>query len=320
MKALIHRRFGPPDVLEWCDDWPMPVTPPDGVLIEVIAAGVNPKDALLRKGMFSRTLARKPLPRALGLDVAGTIAEVGDQVTDVQVGDTVFGMTNAFAGGVHAEFAALHRSEIDPAPATLSAAESASIPLAAQTALQALRDCAELQAGQCVLINGASGGVGHFALQIAKALGADVWAVCSSKNTDFATASGADQVVPYDKTSVTELEQDFDVVFDVFGKRSRKHFARQLRARQGIYVSTVPKPSTMAGEFLARTGLFKRSRLVQVRSKAADLRLIANWVHQGQLRPHIGQVFPIEQAAKAHQQIETKRTVGKIVLSLRPST
>jgi NADPH:quinone reductase-like Zn-dependent oxidoreductase len=182
MKALIYRRFGSADELEWADDWPDPEVSAQSVLIKTVAGSINPKDVLLRKGKFSKTLARDPLPRVSGLDVAGVILAVGSDVSGFSLGESVFGMTNNFAGGVHAEVAKLHRTEIFHAPSNISMEEASCVPLAAQTALQALRDCCSIRNGHRVLINGASGGVGHFAVQIAKALGAEVHAVCGTQN------------------------------------------------------------------------------------------------------------------------------------------
>jgi len=191
MKALIYRKFGDPDVLEWVEGWPKPVVSPGKVLIRSIAGGVNPKDVLLRKGKFSCTLAREPLPRVSGADVAGEIVEVGKGVAGFKVGDIVFGMTNKFSGGVHSEWATLGANEIACVPSNISAVEASSIPLAAQTALQALRDYCGVKAGQRVLINGASGGVGHFAVQIAKAMGA----CYEDHGGEIKTGSGVEQII-----------------------------------------------------------------------------------------------------------------------------
>ena len=313
MKALIYRKFGDPSVLEWVENWPTPVASPNSVLIKSIAGSVNPKDVLLRKGKFSRTLARDPLPRVAGHDVAGEVVQVGKDVSNLAVGVMVFGMTNKFSGGIHSELATLDADEVACTPSNISAVEASSIPLAAQTALQALRDHCNVVAGQRVLINGASGGVGHFAVQIAKALGAEVHAMCGPSHLDFITSLGADVVHDYTVEPAPTIALSFHSVFDVFGGFSRRDFAKQLGAR-GIFVSTVPRLVTLGGEFLARVG-FKRSRLVQVRSNAADLNQIREWVETNQLRPHVEKVYPAASAHEAHRHIEGKHTTGKIVLS-----
>jgi NADPH:quinone reductase-like Zn-dependent oxidoreductase len=313
MRALIYRKFGSPDVLEWIENWPKPDVAPGKVLIRSIAGSVNPKDVLLRKGKFSCTLARDPLPRVSGLDVAGEIVEVGRGVSNFKVGDMVFGMTNKFSGGVHAEWAALGANEVARVPSSITAVEASSIPLAAQTALQALRDYCQVAAGQRVLINGASGGVGHFAVQIAKAMGAEVHAVCGPDHLDFVTSLGADVVYDYTVEPAPAIISSFHSVFDVFGRFSVRDFAKQLGA-SGIFVSTVPRPATVFGEGLALAGFNRRSRLVLVGSNTADLTQIGEWVETHQLRPHVEKVYAAANAAEAHRHIEGKHTTGKVVI------
>jgi NADPH:quinone reductase-like Zn-dependent oxidoreductase len=312
MKALIYRNFGPPEVLEWVDGWPDPEPAAQEVLVRTVAGGLNPKDVLLRKGRF-RMLARTPLPRVSGLDAAGHVVAVGSGVRGFAVGDAVCGMTNTFAGGVHAELARFHADEIVHCPANLSMEQAATVPLAAQTALQALRDCGRLKQGQRVLINGASGGVGHFAVQIAKAMGAQVHAVCGPRHLDFVTGLGADAAYSYADRPAADLDLEVDLVLDVFGKETRPAFGRQL-GRRGIYVSTVPKPATLWAEGLARAGLSRIRRLVQVRSRSDDLKCLKDWIEGGTLRPHLEKKYPVSQAADAHRHIESKHTVGKICI------
>lgn len=313
MKALVYREFGAAEGLEWSDGWQQPELAPGCILVRTRAGGVNPKDVLLRKGMFSRTLARDPLPRIAGLDAAGEVIAVADDVTGYAEGDRVFGMTNHFAGGVHAEVCRFHQSELAHMPEGLSYARAASVPLAAQTALQALRDCAQLQPGERVLINGASGGVGHFAVQIAHALGAEVHGVCGPGNVGFVESLGADAVYSYREQPAHKVALAFDVVFDVFGKLSRPAFGGQL-GRRGIYVSTVPKPATLLGEALARAGISGRSRLVEVRSRHEDLVLLAGWIEEGALVPHVERTYPVTAAADAHTHVESKHTLGKVCI------
>ena len=182
---------------------------------------------------------------------AGKVAEVGDRVDDLVPGDRVFGMSNRFCGGVLAEYALFDRGELEQAPECLSPVESAAVPLAALTALQALRDLGRLEPGQSLLINGASGGVGHFAVQIGRIMGAEVHAVCGSANAGFVTRLGAAQVHDYSAASPDAIDHGFDVVFDVFGDQDPRLLARQL-GRDGIFVSTVPRGRTIGRELLAR--------------------------------------------------------------------
>jgi len=313
MQALIYHRFGDADVLEWVSGWSMPSVGSGEVLVKVGAGSINPKDVLLRKGKFTRLLAREPLPRVSGLDLAGEVVSVAEDVRDLKPGDRVFGMTNRFCGGVHAEYAVLSADELALAPPVLSVEEAAAVPLAALTALQALRDCARLEAGQKVLINGASGGVGHFAVQIANCLGAEVTATCGTRNLSFVRELGARHVVDYSRTPANRISGHFDVVFDVFGAGRRRDYRRQL-GRQGIYVNTIPKTSTLRGEALARIGLSRRDRLVIVNSNRRDLNQLHTWIQAGRLRPVIDAVYPLREAALAHRHVETRHTRGKVVL------
>jgi NADPH:quinone reductase-like Zn-dependent oxidoreductase len=247
------------------------------------------------------------------MDAAGEVIAAALDVTDLAVGDTVFGMTNRFAGGVHAEITAFRRDEVCRSPRNLSPEEAACVPLAAQTALQALRDCCRIQAGQRVLINGASGGVGHFAVQIARILGAEAHAVCGPDNRSFVESLGAHAVYTYTDHPATGIETPFDAVFDVFGNYARPAFARQLGSR-GVYVSTVPKPATIWAETLARTGISTSGRLVAVRSCASDLNQIRIWIEDGRMMPRLDQVYPVSRAADAHRHVESRHTAGKVCI------
>ena len=313
MKALIYSSFGKPDVLEWVEDWNRPITAANQVLVRVMAGSINPKDVLLRKGKFSRTMARDPLPRVSGLDIAGEIVEIGENIADFKTGDLIFGMTNHFAGGVHSEYALFEADEIALAPLNLLIENTSCVPLSALTALQALRDHCKVSQGHKVLINGASGGVGHFAVQIAKILGAEVHAVCGPAHKDFVTSLGADMVYNYEVEPAPEIASTFNCVFDVFGKYARKDFSEQLGGK-GIFVSTVPKMSTLIGAFFDWVGFDKRSKLVMVKSCTSDLNQLCKWIESNRLKPHVDKVYPITEAEKAHQHIESKHTTGKIVL------
>ena len=315
MRALVYQAFGPPDVLQVRSDWPEPALPRDGVCVRMLAGSVNPKDVLLRKGKFQGSLARTALPRATGLDGAGEVVATGHAVTRFKPGDQVYAMTNRFCGGVMAERFCFRESEVAHAPHKLNPTEAASMPLAALTALQAFTDCVRLQAGDRVLINGASGGVGHFAVQIARILGARVHAVCGQANLEFAQSIGADAVHDYARQPATALEERFDVVFDVFGKYRRSDFSDQL-GRDGMFISTVPKLATVLPEATARLGLCRNNRLVIVRGRGTDLTTLAQWVDQGLLSPCLSAAFPLDRAGNAHRQIESRHTRGKVCIAL----
>ena len=311
MRAIVIDRYGGPEVLREAVV-PRPVPTRSQVLVRSHFIGVNPKDVIVRKGKF-RIATGKRFPIIVGHDVAGEVVEAGAG-GDLSAGDLVFGMINDFAGRAYAEYAAVDAQQLARAPSSIDLAAAAAVPLAAQTALQALRDDAGLGAGQKVLINGASGGVGVFAVQIAKILGAEVTAVCSHRNVDLVTELGADRVIDYTKLDLTETEQRFDAFFDVFGNYRFDQVESLLHAR-GVYVHTIPSPQVfkdVVRTLLAR----KRAKLVIVRSRREQLDWLRQHIDSGQLRVVVDRSFALSDAADAHRYMETKRTRGKVVLEV----
>lgn len=312
MKALAYRRFGPPEVMAVTEvDRPHPAR--GEVLVRVWAAAMNPKDVLVRKGKFALFTGRR-FPKVPGYDFAGEVAELGAGVSGLEVGAPVFGMVNRWSAGAAAEFLSVPADELASRPRDLTWAEAAALPLAALTALQALRDLARVRPGKTVLINGASGGVGVYAIQIARILGAEVTTVSSARNLSFCRDLGADHALDYAMDSVDAGRGPFDVIFDVFGNLPFKKARAQLGVR-GRYVTTIPKPGTVFDDLSSRWAGQPR-RLVVVRSNRADLDRLAAWVEQGKLRPVVDRVLPLDQGAAAHAYIETKRARGKVVLEL----
>lgn len=315
MEACIYRKFGKENVLEWVDEWPKPECKPDSVIVEVAAGSINPKDALLRRGKFSRTAAREPLPRVTGLDASGIVVEVGERVARIKVGDAVFGMTNKFSGGVLSTFCEFKETEVAKAPGSISLVDAASIPLAAQTALQALRDLCGVDHGKKILITGAGGGVGHFAVQIARHLGAEVHGICGTDNIKFVSSLGAHRVYDYKKNEPTAVDYQYDAVFDAAGRYKRADFSVQL-GKSGVFVTTVPGGRSLFSELLARLSVSTKNRLVMVRSSYKDLDQLAVWTDRGELVPHIEKVFEKNDIADAHTHIQTCHSRGKIVISM----
>jgi NADPH:quinone reductase-like Zn-dependent oxidoreductase len=273
---------------------------------------VNPKDVIVRKGKF-KALTGTKFPIIVGHDIAGEVVETG-LGADLAVGDQVFGMINDFAGRAYAEYAAVDSQQLAKAPASIDSSSAAAVPLAAQTALQALRDDAGVQSGQKVLINGASGGVGVFAVQIAKILGAEVTAVCSHRNVDLVTELGADRVIDYTETDLVELDEQFDAFFDVFGNYNFDKIKHLLGPR-GTYVHTIPNARIfmeVARTFVRR----KRAKIVIVKSKRDQLDWIRQQIDAGNLRVVVDRSFPLSDAADAHRYMETKRARGKVVLDV----
>jgi NADPH:quinone reductase-like Zn-dependent oxidoreductase len=311
MRAVLIDRYGGPEVLRLATV-PRPVPTRGQVLVRTRFIGVNPKDVIVRKGKFQIATGKK-FPLIVGHDIAGEVVEVG-LGADLAKGDQVYGMINDFAGRAYAEYAAVNCQQLAKAPASIELAVAAAVPLAAQTALQALRDDARLKAGQTVLINGASGGVGVFAVQIAKILGAQVTAVCSHRNVDLVTELGADRVIDYTKTELVALDERFDVVFDVFGNYRFDKLKKLLSAR-GTYVNTIPSArifKDVARSFVRR----KRAKLVIVKSKRDQLDWLTQQIDAGRLRVVVDRSFPLADVAEAHRYMETKRARGKVVLSV----
>ncbi len=281
------------------------------VLVKVKYASANPKDVLLRKGKLKAYLSIS-FPLTLGQDFSGTIVKTGKKVTEFQVGDEVFGMTNRHNNGTLSELVKATPNEICHKPENLSFAEAASIPLTAQTALQALKDIAKTKPGQHVCINGASGGVGIFAVQVAKILGAEVTAISSGKNKQFCLGLGADHHVDYGGFSFGKWPASFDVFFDVFGNQSWRK-VKHLLPNNGWYITTVPNSKNIRDTLLSYLKI-RKSRLVVVESHTEDLALLKNWLEQGKLRTVIEAEYPMHQVAEVHRRLETKRVVGKLVV------
>lgn len=311
MEAIGFRRYGPAEVLEPLEVARPPLTP-DGVSIRIAAAGVNPADWNLRSGRLRR-FARLTFPFVPGADVAGIVAAVGPAVARFRPGDAVYAMLPNVAGGGYAEYAAAAERAVAPAPPDLSLAEAAGVPLAALTALQGLRDQAALRPGARVLINGASGGVGHFGIQIAGALGARVVAVCSGRNADLARDLGAEEVLDYTRDDPTGGEARYDAIFDTVGATPFRHWRRALR-RDGAFVTIVPTLGNLARQWLTRVGGGPRLRTFFVRPSGADLELLGDWIAAGRVRPVIERRYPLAEAVAAHRHSESRRARGKLVL------
>ncbi|HVH45111.1 MAG TPA: NAD(P)-dependent alcohol dehydrogenase [Labilithrix sp.] len=312
MRAVVYTKYGSADVLA-IEDRPVPVVGPNDVLVRVHAAALNPKDCLVRKGKY-KIITGNRFPRLLGYDYAGEVIECGPSVRHLSQGEKVYGMIQSWSGGACAEYVVARASECAPMPRSLGWEDAAAIPLAGQTALQALRDVGGVQPGHRVLIHGASGGVGTFAIQIAKILGAHVTAVASAANHALCRELGADETLDYRAGSPFAGSETYDVVFDVFGNRAPSEVRRALR-KPGVMVSTVPSIKTavaVATTLVSR----RRVRFVVVHSKTADLATLASFVDSGKLRPIVHEVFPLSDVRAASRQIETKRTRGKVVLRI----
>jgi NADPH:quinone reductase-like Zn-dependent oxidoreductase len=313
-------QFGPADVLTLREKAPLGDPPAGKVRVHVKAISVNPKDTFVRKGRF-RALTGESFPLGTGYDFAGTVSALSDRqghtrTTGLSPDEAVYGMINGWLGGTCADEIFVPEDELAPAPTGLSFEEAAAIPLAAMTALQALRDLGRLKAGQTVCVSGASGGVGLFAVQIGRALGARVTAVSSRSNEALCREAGATDFVDYAARDIFTTERDaFDVVFDVFGNRSFGHTRASLRA-QGVYISTVPSPAVMADAAATPEETGQRARLVMVESRRADLVRLAAMVAAKEIWPHLDATYPLEKIVDAHRHVEGKHTRGKVTVVL----
>jgi NADPH:quinone reductase-like Zn-dependent oxidoreductase len=311
MKAAVAEEFGGIDRVV-VRDVPKPAPGPGEVLVRVRAASMNPLDCKLREGKFRLVFRVRP-PFVLGFDVAGEVEGVGPGVTRLRPGDAVFGELPR--PGAHAEYVVAGEDHLLPKPGRLSFEEAAAIPAAAMSALQALRDEARLRAGQHLLVNGAGGGIGTFAVQIAKAWGARVTAVASARNQDLLREIGADESLDYAKDDFTRREAVFDAILDVVPNRSFPECRRAL-APGGTYVTTLPGPGPFLWRALTALPLFggRRCRALMLRPKRSDLEELARLAEAGSLRPVVGEVFPLDAIREAHVRMQSGHARGKIVV------
>lgn len=304
MKAIVVHQFGGPEVLKY-EDAARPDPKEDEILIRTIAAGVNPVDAYIRSGRFGGG----NLPYIPGMEVAGVVEKAGAKIGKFKAGDQVYAHLG-FKDGGYAQFSVAKENETAIRPKTITFEEAAGVPLAATTAWQALIDTAGLQSGQTVLIFGGSGGVGHFAVQIAKARGAKVIATASTEHQDLLKRLGVDQAIDYSKTKFEEVVKDVDVVFEATRSDSMARCYGIVR-KGGFVVSITSDPDQSE---LKRYGL--RGASAEVHPDAKVLEEMTKLIDAGKVRPIVSQTFPLADASKAHQQIETRHTAGKIVLDV----
>lgn len=309
MFAVVYEDYGDADVLHVADR-PVPQSLPGQVMIAVQASSVNPVDYRLRRGEMKGLLIGG-FPRIPGYDVAGVIVDCGGDGR-FSIGDRVMAFLDTAYGGACAEFAVCAVDAVAKIPDSMSIEEAAAIPLAGTTALQSLRDHGAITPGERVLINGASGGVGAFAVQIAKAYDCHVGAVASGDNEAFCRSLGADDFFNYQEVDFTKLDQKWDLVFDAAGKSS--YFsARAVLNPGGRYVSTEPDVKGVLMT-LFTWPLSKSGTVMLAKPLADDLRELIAWYQQGRLKVTIDRRYPTADAAQAHRRIESGVDRGKVVL------
>jgi NADPH:quinone reductase-like Zn-dependent oxidoreductase len=306
MKAVVAHEYGGPEVLKY-EEVPRPEPKENEALVRVIASGVNPADPLTLSGKYAREFGTH-LPLIPGYDIAGIVEKTGVKVTKLKAGDAIYGYPT-FGGG-WAEYLTVTEGEVAAKPASLSFAEAAAVPMGALTAWQALVDVAQLRAGQTILIHGGSGGVGSFAVQIAKARGARVIATASTANQDLLKQLGADVAIDYTKTRFEEIAKDVDAVLDPVGKETLARSYGVMK-KGGIVMSLVARPDPVE---LEKRGI--RGAAISVHPDADDLAEIAHLIDAGKIKPIVTQVLPLSEAIAAQQQAATHHTRGKIVLRI----
>ncbi len=311
MKAIRIHEYGGLDVLQY-EDAPIPEFGADEVLIKVCAAGVNPIDWKTREGGLKK-MRPYPMPVILGWDVSGTIDRIGAAVTGFKVGDKVFAKLDSSRNGGYAEYAVSKGTDVAHAPKSIPLEHAAGIPLACQTAWTGLFDKANLQAGQMILIHAASGGVGHFAVQLAKNAGARVIATTSTANVDLVKSLGADEVIDYKKEDFSQRVKDVDVVFDMLGGESRAKSWQCLK-KSGILVSVVARQDPFDAEVVKKFAV--RAEPVAMIASGERLQKIADLVDAGKLKVVIAKEFPLSEVKAAHELSESGHVVGKIILSI----
>lgn len=322
MRAIFIRRYGGTEVLEEGDQ-PRPVPKPRQVLIEVHAASVNPRDWLLREGRYVFRHLMRGFPLILGSDVSGVVVEAGRHVTLFRPGDAVFGMQTPLGRmGAYAEYIAIDERALARKPANISHAEAAAVPCAGLTAYGALLRVGRTRAGSRVTIIGASGGVGTYATQIAKVLGAEVSAVTSARNAPLVQSLGADRVIDYTTERFETVLDSQDLVFDTIGRENLQKCSAVLTPR-GRYITTIPSVTTFTNALTTnvrrtlKMGNAQSAHTILVRADGKDLSELASLMSAGKVRSVIDSVYPLSEVRAAHERSRSWRTQGKLVLQVR---
>jgi NADPH:quinone reductase-like Zn-dependent oxidoreductase len=319
MKAIVYEAYGPPDVLK-IKEIEKPEVSDDTVLVRVRASSVNIAEWYGMTGLFIGRIGNglfKPKDTRLGADFAGVVEAVGKNVSDFKPGDEVFGGRS----GAYAEYVTV-RNAIAHKPANITFEEAAAVPIAALTALQGLRDFGKIQPGQKVLINGASGGVGTFAVQIAKAFGAEVTAVCSTRNVEYARSMGADHVFDYTKVDFTRNAHQHDLLLDVNGRQSWFDYKRVLKPDANVVIVGGPK-TPLIGPLshviklrLASLGSSQKFSFFVAKFNREDMLVLKDLLETGKLKPFVERTYPLTQIAEAMRHLGRGHAQGKIVVTM----
>lgn len=324
MKAIVYTQYGSPDVLQ-LKDVEKPTPGANEVLVKVHAASANPADwRTMRAEPFLARLANgffKPKNPRLGADVAGRIVAVGSSVTQFKVGDEVFGCLPLNAMGSFAEYVCASAATFVLKPANMTFEQAASVPLAAITALQGLRDKGQIRSGQKVLINGASGGVGTFAVPLAKSFGAEVTGVCSTRNLEMVHSIGADDVIDYMQEDFTNNGQQYDLIFCAVGNRSVSDYKRALTPQgmgviAGFTSMRLLLEHMIVGPLKSKAGGQQVGLMPTVEPNQNDLTFLKELLEAGKVMPVLDRCYPLSETADALRYLETGRARGKVVITI----
>lgn len=313
MRAAVIRAFGGPEQITMATV-DTPTAAPDEVLIRVSAAGINPIDCKSRRG-YHKYILGKNFPIILGWDVCGEVMAIGSQCKRFKPGDRVFGRTSRPYGQCYAEVVACRENNLAVKPDRLTDSEAAAVPMAALTALQALRDKGNLQARDKVLIIGGSGGVGHFALQIAHLYGTETWAVYSPRNRTLIEPLAPHHWVDYTHTDPLSLPIRFDIIFDIAGKYNWKK-CRRILSPKGVYITSLPRPIVLWHKLLSAITRHGSAKTLLMKASHTDMELMRQWIEQEKISPLVTRTFDLDQTAEAHHYFEQGTHAGKVVITV----
>ncbi|MEG3970565.1 NAD(P)-dependent alcohol dehydrogenase [Microcoleus sp. T2B6] len=311
MKAVAFDRYGSAEELQY-RELEKPIAKSNELLVRVRASSVNPVDWKIRQGHL-QLLTGFNFPRIVGSDISGVVVEVGREVTKFQPGDEVYTFLNPISGGACAEYAIVPESDAAFKPKNITHAEAAAVPIAGLTALQSLRDLGQIQAGNKVLINGASGGVGTFAVQVAKAMNAEVTGVCSAKNREFVKSLGADFVLDYAEIDFTQQPEKYDIILDAVGTRTFAECEKVLQP-EGVYISTLPSFDNLAPMLTSWLISGKKAKFILANANTSDLGALRELIESDKVEPIVDRTYSLQEVAAAHAYSETGRAVGKIAI------
>lgn len=313
MRSIIYNKYGGPEVFEVADvEKPEPGA--NSILVRVKASSINPVDYKVRRGDM-KVLSGKKFPKNAGADFAGVIENAGENVAGYRKGDEIYGFLNPMKGGAYSDYLIADPANVSLKPEKFSFEQAASMPIAALTALQALNYLGNVNEGSTVLVNGATGGVGSFAVQLAKALGAEVTGICSEDNMKLCKDLGADEVFNYAEEDLNRSGRKFDVFFDAAAKSTFSKSIKFVNSR-GIYITTIPGFGIIINRLFNFLPFKKKSKIIMVKSSGIDLAIMTGFAMTETLEPVIAKSFKLEDVADAQELAESGKFRGKIVVKI----